>query len=729
MSVGWMLAVDFGTVNTGAAVRWPDERIDKVKLDPASDTMPSAVMLDDDGWRVGQSALNARRSHPETFIGSPKARLGQEPTVLGTTMVTPAQIASRVLAVVRERAIRAAGGTDPVRVVLTHPVRWGSARLSALTEAARLAGFPAEQIHLLPEPVAALHAHVTPWSLPNGSRVAVVDTGGGTCDVAILQTTDDPVPGKDLIVVAQEGDDRLGGNDLDNLLYAWTVEQLGATGHAPLVELLRRPENLGAALALLDVVRGAKQDLSEHVTAPIAVAVTVGQETTLTITRDEYEALVAEPMRRAAALVARAMQVSGTTDLAALYLTGGTAYTPALARALQEVTGILAAPLGDPKLAVAVGALRTPAAVLDPDQLRAVAAERLRQRRDAAPPAPQAPVDTLLPGPTASLPPRPPTAPTPPLTPVVPPADRAQPPTGPPVASPPPTAPMPPAALSPSVAPSQDVAVRQAAGLAPAGPETPDVPAALAAATRGDPASPIRVEIVSQPGTKHTGRTAVLVAAALLVLLLVGGGIWWFGHGTAKPTAGPTSAQDNQPASTSPQTNPSPNSHQTTASPGNQDLTPVETAYPKLTGLDGALAAFPLAAGENPECKEGGIFGDKEDSIEQFQCDWPMNGGLVDGYYTTIIRYANADTGINHFRNKYDTETESTWSVGGTVRGPAFTSTAVPATGSRYYTYCYNDVPYCIEFLDLLNKGPDKALARFNFLSKDAADELLARSG
>ena len=407
---GWILAVDFGTVNTGAAIRFADGRVEKVKLDPNSDTMPSAVVVTEGRWRVGQAALNARRTHPDTFIGSPKARLGQEPLVLGEDLVSPAQIASHVLAAVRERAVRAAGGTDPDRLVLTHPVRWGRARLTALQEAAQIAGFSPEAIRLLPEPIAALHAHVQPGSLPPGSRVAVVDTGGGTCDVAVLQTTDDPAPGKDLLVVAQEGDDRLGGNDLDDLLYQWVLAQLTTAGRTDMVTALADPEHLGAALTLLDVVRSAKQDLSEHTNAPVAVAV-AGQETTLTVTREEYEDLIAEPMTRAGALTTRALTASGTTHLAGLYLTGGTAYTPALSRAVHQVTGILTSPLGDPKLAVAVGALKTPVAVMSAAELAALT-QQLRQRRPQHQPTPtQVPPSTLAPLAQASPPPSPAPAP------------------------------------------------------------------------------------------------------------------------------------------------------------------------------------------------------------------------------------------------------------------------------------------------------------------------------
>ena len=376
---GWILAVDFGTMNTGAAVRFADGRVEKVKLEPSGDTMPSAVVLTEGRWRVGQAALNARWTHPSQFVGSPKARLGQEPIVLGDQMVDPAVLAAQVLGAVRDRAVRAAGGGAPDRLVLTHPVDWGRQRLDALREAARLAGFPTDSVRLLPEPIAALHAYVPPGALPPGSRVAVVDTGGGTCDVAVLQVTDDPTPGKDLLVVAQEGDDRLGGNDLDDLLYQWVQAQLVASGRDDMVAALDAQVNLAAALTLRDMVRAAKQDLSEHANAPVAVDV-AGMRASLTITREEYERIIAEPMARAGALAVRALAVSGTTSLAGLFLTGGTAYTPALSRVLHQATGILATPLGDPKLAVALGALKTPTAVLDPEGLFRLTQELRAQR-------------------------------------------------------------------------------------------------------------------------------------------------------------------------------------------------------------------------------------------------------------------------------------------------------------------------------------------------------------
>ncbi|MCL2468472.1 MAG: Hsp70 family protein [Micrococcales bacterium] len=390
-----MLAIDFGSVNTAAA--WASEgRIEKVRLEPSSETMPSAVVWVDERWRVGQAALNARRANPQTFVATPKARLGYEPTLLGSGLVRASTMVSQVFAVVRDRAVAVAGGTGPDRVILTHPEHWGQKRQAALLKAARLAGFPNEITTLLPEPVAAVRANTEPSSLSLGSRVAVVDIGGGTCDVAVLEVVPDG-----LMVVAREGDERLGGNDFDDLLYRWLLDQLESSGHGDMVKILADPAHIGAALTVLESVRLAKQDLSFHPDAQIAVSVAADNETVMTVTRDEYEEIIDEPLRRVAALTRSALASSGTTTLDHLFLTGGSAHTPAVARALHEVTGILSAPLGDPKMATVTGALRTVLHDAPPPALSV---------RSSDPPLPPASRVLLAPTVAAKSPDGPPTA-------------------------------------------------------------------------------------------------------------------------------------------------------------------------------------------------------------------------------------------------------------------------------------------------------------------------------
>ena len=691
---GWILAVDFGTVNTGAAIRFPDGRVDKVKLDPNSDTMPSAVVVTDGKWRVGQAALNARRTHPDTFIGSPKARLGQEPLVLGDDLVSPAQIASHVLTAVHERAVRAAGGTEPDRLVLTHPVRWGRARLTALQEAAQIAGFSSDNIRLLPEPIAALHAHVPPGSLPPGSRVAVVDTGGGTCDVAVLQTTDDPSPGKDLLVVSQEGDDRLGGNDLDDLLYQWVLGQLRTSGRTDMVTALAAAEHLGAALTLLDVVRAAKQDLSEHTNAPIAVAVG-GQEITLTVTREEYEELIAEPMSRAGALTSRALQASGTTNLAGLYLTGGTAYTPALAQALHKVTGILTAPLGDPKLAVAVGALKTPVAVMTPAELSALA-QQLAQQRERG--SQQAPPPVPVPPPSLSMAQSPPPAATPPPSAVTP----AQ---SPPSAVTQTTGPRQAASGPPRVGPSgppsgpptgggyaSNAPGYPTAGGPPPGPPKQDVPP-VTYAPSPPPSAPSYAQNYPAPGRplapmgppqgppagsggSGTGAKVALGAGiGVVVLLVLGFAGWWFllrDPGTTTATC--------------------------------WDGTSSEEQCPDLSGKAAALHAFkPKDHVNESDCDRTSDYV-PTGYTDAFVCRPSGDGTVFPTRWPSVQAATDAYAGFNDAGGSFTDA--GTWSnADGDEMGRKWvldlsTTSNIDLTelpGQYLFVYCYSDVPFCIE--------------------------------
>ncbi|MCL2091149.1 MAG: Hsp70 family protein [Micrococcales bacterium] len=698
---GWILAVDFGTVNTGAAIRFADTRVEKVKLDPNSDTMPSAVVVTEGRWRVGQAALNARRTHPDTFIGSPKARLGQEPVALGDDMVSPAAIASHVLAAVRERAIRTAGGSAPDRLVLTHPVRWGRARLGALQEAAQSAGFAPDTIRLLPEPIAALHAHVPPGSLPPGSRVAVVDTGGGTCDVAVLQTTDDPAPGKDLLVVAQEGDDRLGGNDLDDLLYQWVLSQLRASGRQDMAAALADPEHLGAALTLLDVVRSAKQDLSEHTNAPIGVAV-AGHETTLTVTREEYEDLIAEPMARAGALTARALQASGTGSLAGLYLTGGTAYTPALAQALHKVTGILTAPLGDPKLAVAVGALKTPVAVMTPAQLAALAHQLTQQRQQQQPPPP--PSSPPRPAPTQAQPPThtpPPTQPTQPR----------QAASGPPRITPPPTPPpdrsgytstAPGYAASTPPPPTAPTTPGYRPGPGPGAPSYAHGPGYPAPRPTG-PTRPAQAPIGTRPSPGNGPKIALGVAVGLLALAVVGLGTWWFAFRDDGGGGGGGGVA--------------------TTSPPEQtcwDGTTTTGDCPAFEGTAAALYAFKPKAGVDTSTCEPYSAYTPRGWTEATICS-TGDGGVYISQWPTPQRAVTAFKGANYedngqWRNK-DGDEMGPWLV------YDFGAQDADYTDSYLHVYCYADAPFCIEGVGTVDNATS-ATANFGVMTSSEAQAL-----
>lgn len=354
----WSLAIDFGTSNTAAAYMSRGQ-VHPIRLESDSNLMPSCVLAVDGEIRVGRSALNQARLHPERFESSPKRRLDEREVRLGDLSGPPEELVAAVLARVRQRADAVAGPGAPSRVWLTHPENWPPEYIGLLRRAAERAGFGRSVIRTVSEPVAAAQHYAATTGVTPGSHLVVFDVGGGTCDAAVLRAG---TGGTGFEVLGAEGDPFVGGNDFDDCVNEWVYDQLEARGDDAVVEQLdgTKPSALRARLALRDSIRSAKEDLSLHASA--VVSHFAGDDSvTLSLTRDEYDELVDDEIRRAVQLAERVLgHTIGVGNVDALYLTGGASVTPVLVRRLRELTGQIPATLDDPKLVVAQGALRTP---------------------------------------------------------------------------------------------------------------------------------------------------------------------------------------------------------------------------------------------------------------------------------------------------------------------------------------------------------------------------------
>ncbi len=385
MTTGWSLAIDFGTSNTAAAYL-SGGQVTALRLESASNLMPSAVVLTDAGFRVGRAAVNQQRLFPERFEAAPKRRIGDGVILLGDTEVAVAQLVSEVFVHVRTKALTASNGAEPDAVWLTYPDAWTETQRAVLRGAAVAAGFAAERIHLVSEPVAAVQYYARTSDLGEDARLAVFDFGGGTCDVAVLVKAPATADGSAFTVVGSEGDNLLGGTDFDDRLFDWLLDQLRARGDGAVVDQLLSRDGLRARLGLRTAVREAKEELSQHSSSVIPVS--VGEfETLVTITRGEYETVIADDLDRAIALARRVLERTGTAQgsLDRLYLTGGSSLTPAIIRGLQNLAGVVPATLDDPKLVVAQGALYSPggtdAAPLEQQPPSSYAAETVTRAR------------------------------------------------------------------------------------------------------------------------------------------------------------------------------------------------------------------------------------------------------------------------------------------------------------------------------------------------------------
>jgi actin-like ATPase involved in cell morphogenesis len=346
----WTLGIDFGTTFTVAAVA-QEGSIRPVDFETdGSYRMASAVLLDDVGnLAVGQSAVHQSIFHPDRFERTPKRMVGEGDLILGDRMVPVTVAVAAVLERAKAEGIREAGSPGPHRTVLTHPADWGSTRLDVLRQAAEAAEL--NHVELVPEPVAAaieLGARV----LHPDQHVAVYDFGGGTFDVAVLRRTADGFE----VAGPPGGRDPLGGEDIDQRI----VDHLarGPVGEHPDWPKLLDPPDVQwgrHAAALRTEVRRAKEGLSTQTVWQMWVP---GIERDVQLSRTDLEKLIHDDVEATVDTTIETIKAAGLepSELAGIYLVGGSSKIPLVAARLWSRTGIRPSVQGDPKTVVALGA-------------------------------------------------------------------------------------------------------------------------------------------------------------------------------------------------------------------------------------------------------------------------------------------------------------------------------------------------------------------------------------
>jgi len=352
------VGIDLGTTNSlvatvrsGMPVVLPDAQ--------GRPLLPSIVRYHADGRvDVGYAAQARQAEDPKNTIVSVKRFMGrgvkdaahienspydfvdapgmlQIRTVAGAK--SPVEVSAEILRVLRSRAEMSLGG-DLAGAVITVPAYFDDAQRQATKDAGRLAGL--NVLRLLNEPTAAAIA----YGLENAAEgiYAVYDLGGGTFDISILKLSKGVFE-----VVATSGDSMLGGDDFDQRLFCWAVEQ------AKLAPLGPRD------MRLLQVKsREAKEHLTAHGEAPITAKLSTGEFVDLSIDTETFcsitQTLVTKtlgPMRKALRDASLAVnQIKGVV------MVGGATRMPQIQRAVGEF--FRRDPLNnlDPDKVVALGA-------------------------------------------------------------------------------------------------------------------------------------------------------------------------------------------------------------------------------------------------------------------------------------------------------------------------------------------------------------------------------------
>ena len=352
------VGIDLGTTNSlVAAVR---NSIPEVLADESGRTLlPSVVRyLPNQSAQIGFRAQEEAVRDPKNTIVSVKRFMGrglhdvahiehtpydfvdapgmlQIKTVAG--IKSPVEVSAEILATLRQRAEDALGD-DLVGAVITVPAYFDDAQRQATKDAARLAGL--EVLRLLNEPTAAAIA----YGLDNASEgiYAVYDLGGGTFDISVLKLTKGVFE-----VMATGGDSALGGDDFDQRLVCWIVEQAGL-----------QPLSAEDTRLLMVRARAAKEALSEADSTVIDAVLGTGEIVHLPLTAEQFREMTAHLVQKTLAPVRKALRDAGVApdEVKGVVLVGGATRMPSIRKAVADFFGQPPLTNLDPDKVVALGA-------------------------------------------------------------------------------------------------------------------------------------------------------------------------------------------------------------------------------------------------------------------------------------------------------------------------------------------------------------------------------------
>jgi len=343
-----VVGIDLGTTNSEVAA-FADGRV-RVLGPNQNKMLPSCVGIAPTGeLLVGEAALNQQRIYPERTVRSIKRKMGSTETVsLAGKSFSPQEISALILRELAEWARRELN--EPVtRAVITVPAYFSDAQRNATREAGGMAGL--EVLRILNEPTAASLA----YGFGDGARrtVMVYDLGGGTFDVSIVM-----MEGEITEVLSSHGNNRLGGDDFDDLLQAYLESEfhqqhgvtLGPEHRAARARLWWAAEAAKKKLSFEPYARVREESLITHNGKPLHLD--------LELSRDEYEKMILALVESTLDSVSKALDDAGkrAADLDAILLVGGSTRTPLVARLLHERTGLEPRQDVHPDLSVALGA-------------------------------------------------------------------------------------------------------------------------------------------------------------------------------------------------------------------------------------------------------------------------------------------------------------------------------------------------------------------------------------
>jgi molecular chaperone DnaK len=325
-----IIGIDLGTTNSCVAVLEGGEP--KVIPNPEGNrTTPSVIAFKNGERQVGEVAKRQAITNPNTIM-SIKRHMGTDYKVeVEGKNYTPQELSAITLQYLKSYAEDYLG--EPVtKAVITVPAYFNDAERQATKDAGRIAGLEVERI--INEPTAAALAYGLDKT-DQDQTILVYDLGGGTFDVSILELGDGVFE-----VKSTAGDNRLGGDDFDQVIIDYLVEQFKKENGIDL------SQDKMALQRLKDAAEKAKKDLSGVTSTQISLPfITAGAAGPLhlevTMSRAKFDEISAHLVERTMEPTRRALSDAGLSpsELDKVILVGGSTRIPAVQEAIKKATG------------------------------------------------------------------------------------------------------------------------------------------------------------------------------------------------------------------------------------------------------------------------------------------------------------------------------------------------------------------------------------------------------
>ena len=346
--MGKIIGIDLGTTNSCVAVMEGGKPVVIANTEGAR-TTPSVVAFTKTGERiVGEPAKRQAVTNADKTIASIKRHMGTDYRVtIDDKKFSPQEISAMILQKLKADA-ESYLGEKVTEAVITVPAYFNDAQRQATKDAGKIAGLEVKRI--INEPTAAALA----YGLDNEreQKIMVYDLGGGTFDVSIIEIGDGVIE-----VLATSGDNRLGGDDFDERVTRYMIDEFKKAEGVDL------STDKMAMQRLREAAEKAKKELSSQSTTninlPFITATAEGpKHFDMNLTRAKFDELTHDLVERTATPVQNALRDAGLSpsELGKVLLVGGSTRIPAVQEKVKQLTGQEPSKSLNPDECVAIGA-------------------------------------------------------------------------------------------------------------------------------------------------------------------------------------------------------------------------------------------------------------------------------------------------------------------------------------------------------------------------------------